>query len=399
MTRLGLDVFFSRCKSARRSAEPVGVCFILLFGLASVCEAAEATELRVNIYLDQRRNDAEVKRVEAEVWSPAFGYRQQPVRDGAVVIEPSSKPLMDLWKGNAELTEDSGDLFESPLQFLPVMLVVEVSNPSAVPLEIGRAYLRVAESLTDRQPLVRMPAGGCGAPGPAIVFSNDGWRTAENAVLEFSLGPKESRLGTFRAELGPIGNVAFEPERALMSSMPALGALRAKPPQCGDYDQLDSCLKRLERTGQLGRLTGKLRHVGLNYIGVDVSGTLSFEWKHHPSNEMRQQRRAFRTVVSVFRVDLTNGPECGAGGPGEGGFDAVPLRTDASHYEVPLPYRGPLDARGNRRFELTLKPNRSSTHRFEAVVETSDGRIGVSPPVSLLYFVPTTTRSPLRALR
>ena len=399
MTRLRLDVSFPQRKSARSSAEPV-LCALLLFGLASVCAAAEGTELRVNVYLDQRRNDAQMKLVEANVWSPAYGYRQLPARDGAVLIEPNSKPLMDLWKGDAELTDDSGDsLFEYPLQFLPVMLVVEVSNSSAVPLEIGRAYLRVAESLTDRQPLVRMSADrGCGGAGPAIGFNNDGWRTAENAVLEFGLGPKESRVGAFRAELGLIGNVSFEPERALMSLMPALGALRAKPPRC-DYNQLDSCMKQIERTGQFGRLAGKLRYVGRDSIGVDVSGTLSFQWKHHPSNELRQQRRAFRTVVSVFRVDLTNGPECGAGGPGEGGFDAVPLRTDASHYEVTLPYRGRLDARGNRRFELTLKPNRASTHRFEAVVETSDGRIGVSPPVSLLYFVPTTARSPLREVR
>ena len=51
-----------------------------------------------------------------------------------------------------------------------------------------------------------------------------------------------------------------------------------------------------------------------------------------------------------------------------------------------------------RRNDAQTKPDRASTHRFEAVVETSDGRIGVSPPVSLLYFVPTTTRSPLREL-
>ena len=400
ITMPGLNVLFHRRKHDRGWGAVVRAGLLALLGLVSACAAAQGTELRVNVYLDQRRNDAQMKRVEADVWSPAYGYRQLPVRDGAVVIEPSSKPLMNLWKGDSEITNDSGDsLFEYPLQFLPVMLVVDVTNQSAVPLEISRSYLRVAESLTDRQPLVRMSAGyGCGSAGPAVGFTNDGWRTAENAVLDFSLGPKDSGVGKFRAELGSIGNVSFEPERALMSLMPALGALRAKPPRC-DYNQLDNCLKRLERTGQLGQLVGKLRHVGGDSIGVEVSGTLSFQWKHHPSNELRQQRRSFRTTVSVFRVDLTNGAECGAGAPGESGFDTVALRTDVSNYLVALPYRGTIDARGNRRFELTLKPNRASTHRFEAVVETSDGRIGVSPPVSLLYFVPITTRSPLRELR
>ena len=63
---------------------------------------------------------------------------------------------------------------------------------------------------------------------------------------------------------------------------------------------------------------------------------------------------------------------------------------------MPLPYRGSIGARGNRRLELTLKAEKASTHEFEVVVETSDGRIVRSAPVSLLYFLPTRNRSALR---
>ena len=246
---------------------------------------------------------------------------------------------------------------------------------------------------------------GCGGWTSVVNLFNDGWRTAENAVLSFAFGRPGALSTTFRVELGALGNVAYNPGKALLSLMPMLPAVTSRPPRCS-RDKLKACLSRMEAAGQLGALAGKARLDGGKKEGWDgdnvtvpLVATLTYQWKHHPSGELRTQQHPVQQEVFLFKFDTGQGPECGGGGPGELGYKAVTLPTDASGYQVPLPYRGALPSRGNRRFQLPIKSERASSHEFEVVVETSDGRVAVSPPVSLLYFLPTRNRSPLRELR
>ena len=377
--------------------------------LASPAAGQGGPGVRVNLYVDESGYRAEAQRQDP---SAVLGYRQAASKDGTVVVLPSNGDLLKRWKSNGTITPTDWGLFEIQDQFLPALFVLEMTNESALPAEIVRSYLRVRQSLTDRQPFIRMGAdAGCGGWTPVVNLFNDGWRSADNAVLSLSFGRPGAMSALFRVELGALGNVAYDPEKPLASLMPMLPALRSRPPRCA-ADKLQGCLARMEAAGQLGGLAGKARlNGGKNQpasmdstnaeadVTVVLTGTLSYQWKHHPSGDLRTQQHPVQQEVFLFKFDTGQGPECGAGGPGETGYKSVTLPTDTSGYQVPLPYRGTLPPRGNRRFQLPIKSERASSHDFEVVVETADGRVAVSPPVSLLYFLPTHTRSPLRELR
>lgn len=368
-------------------------------------QAPSARDWRVNLTIDEKRNRQAVKLIGNEDMFRAYVYRLARSTDGSLRIQPGDDTLLGLWKGDVVLTGDSERLWESAEQFAPVLLVLEVANDGLAPLEVSRSYLRVADSQTDRQPFIRMAQPDtCGGMSTGVNLWNDGWRSADNAVLTWRFrGAGNGTSPEFRAELGSLGHVMFTPQAALQSMMPALRTLGS--PRCPSVSRLKSCLAALEKGGQLGRLAGMLRIDGEGpddyqpNVTLTMTGTLAYQWKHHPSNDLRTRQQRFETVVQVFEFDVGSGPECGAAGPGEGGFNPIKLLNDSSQYQLPLPYRGQVPARGARRFELTLKAERASTHRFEVVVEASDGRVAVSPPVDLLYFVPTKNRSPMRELR
>ena len=377
--------------------------------LASPAAGQGASGVRVNLYVDEGSYRAEEKRQEPFAM---LSYRQMASKDGRVIVLPSNGDLMQRWKSNGPITSTDWGLFELQGQFLPALFVLDVTNESAMPAEIIRSYLRVRQSLTDRQPFIRM--GGltaCDEWTSVVNLFNDGWRTAESAVLTFAFGRPGAMSAPFRVELGALGNVVYDPEKPLASLMPMLLALRSKPPRCA-ADKLQACLARMVAGGQLGTLAGKARlnggekePVSMNSanrevnVTVPLAGTLSYQWKHHPSGELRTQQHSVQQEVFLFKFDTGHGPECGAGGPSETGYKSVTLPTDTSGYQVPLPYRGALPPRGNRRFQLPIRSERASSHEFEVVVETADGGVAVSPPVSLLYFLPIRNRSPLRELR
>lgn len=365
--------------------------------MPAAAQAPAAAGLRVNLFVDERRNKEARTNIGDGVY-PAYVYRQERAADGSLRVQPADALLMGLWKGDATLTPKSEFMWETPNQFAPVLLVLEVSNDGTAPLEIGRAYLRVRDSQTDRQPLIRMgDPDKCGGMESIVQLWNDGWRSAERTQLRFRFGGAAARTPEFQAELGQIGHVAFHPLRALASLMPALPELLQRPPKCASVERVPACFAALERSGRLGRLAGVLKAPKESAtVTVPVDAVLSYQWTHHPSGEVRARQQRLETAIKVFEFDVGGGPECGAAGPGESGYRAIPLQLDTSNYQVPLPYRGPVGVRGNRRFELTLNADRASQHRFEVVVETTDGRSAVSPPVDLVYFVPTKNRSPLR---
>jgi hypothetical protein len=368
--------------------------------LPALAQGSAASGLRVDLFIDQRRNESAMKTIGNEATYPVYVYRQTRNADGSMRLQPADDKLMSLWKGDAPLTPKSEGMWESQDQFTPVLLILQVSNDGTTPVEIGRSYLRVRESLTDRQPFVRMAdPDQCGGMQSIIELWNDGWRTAEKAVLTYRFGSGNSQTAEFSTELGQLGHVAFDPWRAMASLMPVLPELRQRPPKCQSINRVPACLAALEREGKLGRLAGVLHaSPDADVAAVPVTAVLSYQWTHHPSGELRTHQQRLETTLRAFKFDTGSGPECGAAGPGEGGFRSILLQTDTSNYQVPLPYRGPVGVRGSRRFELTLKAERASSHQFEVVVETTDGRSAVSPPVDLLYFVPTKNRSPMREI-
>jgi hypothetical protein len=330
---------------------------------------------------------------------PAYVYRQQSTADGTLVA-PASEALMGFWKGNATLTPKSDRLFESKSQFAPALLVVEVTNEGVAPAQIVNAYLRVDESQSDRQPLIRMadPETCSAGWSHAVNLWNDGWGVAEQASLEFAFGRDGASTDPFRTALGNIGNVAFFPDRALESLAPELRALRTKRPKCTREGRA-ACLAKLEQEGHLGKLSGQLRlFKGTDTVTTKIVGTLSYQWKD-VSGAVKTREQPFRQDIGVFDFDTGAGPECGAAGPGEAGFDPIKLPTDRKAYRQPLPYRGPVGARAVRRLELTLMADRASQHSFAVVVETSDGRVATSQPIKLLYFIPREDRGGMREVR
>lgn len=368
-------------------------------------QSAASGDLRVNLTIDERRNAQARRLISVEDIFPAYVYSLTRNADGGLRLQLADDKLMGLWKGDAVLTGASERLWESADQFAPALLVLEVVNDGNAPLEISRSYLRVADSQTDRQPFIRMAdPEPCGGMSTGVNLWNDGWRTADNARLTWRFrGAGNLTSPEFSADLGSLGHVMFTPRAALESLMPALRTLGS--PKCPSAAMLKSCLAALEKSGRLGRLAGLLRIDGEDpdsystRVRLTMTSTLSYQWKHHPSNELRTRQQRFEEAVQVFEFDIGFSPECGAPGPGEGGFNPIRLQNDAGNYQVALPYRGPVGVRGARRFELTLKADRASVHRFEVVVETSDGRVAVSPAVDLLYFVPTKSRSPMREVR
>ena len=82
-----------------------------------------------------------------------------------LMIQPDNPRLMSMWKGNGEIelkddeegqTSEYGVFSLNRGQLLPLTLVVEVQNRSAMPIAVAGAYLAVGSSVSDLQPAIQL---------------------------------------------------------------------------------------------------------------------------------------------------------------------------------------------------------------------------------------------------
>ncbi len=358
-----------------------------------------AATVRLNVYVDQRRNRAELKRITEDGSYPGYAYGQAPAGD-RVRIGLDAPALMRLWKGGATITPASGELLESADQFLPVLLIVDVTNDGVQPAQVSGSYLEVAASQSDLQPLILMGNLGVSCTmsrTPNFLLTNVGWGRAENASLLFAFGRDRPTTQAFQLALGPLGSVDASVAQAVGQLGPRLDGLRRRAPTCPSTQQLPQCLARLERDGALGGFAGIARvHEGGEVV-THLSGMLAYTW-HDANGAAVAARSPVETDVTLFFIEA-GAPECGAGAPGEGGFRPVKLALDRSNYTLPLPYRGRLGPRENRRLELALVADRASRHLLRVVVELSDGRRIASTPMEIGYFTPRIPQGEPRPVR
>lgn len=367
-------------------------CLALLVGLAAAAPALAQTPpdtaqagVRLQVFVDQRR--------QAAAREQAFGYRQ---RAGAQAIEllPDSETLMQQWKGDAVLGPGPRLAFERDAKPAPVFLVLDVSNESGSPIQATDSYLEVEASATELQPFVALAGWS-----EAFQLSNHGWGPAENARLNFALGPERPATERVSLPLGTLGVVNVNPERALIAAVPALPQLREQPPKCPSMDQVRDCLAQLQGTKPMGRI-GDIAYVRRNQVLTRLIGTLSYEWRD-AAGAVQTREQPLNVELRLFSFDTGGGLAAAMGPPGpeQEGYEPVALQLDRKTYRVRLPYRPLLAPGQNQRFQLALIAPKASRHQWRVVMETSDGRRVMTPRLDLLYFVPKMELEPARQVR
>lgn len=349
--------------------------------------------LRVQLFVDQRRIAAARKLIGLDGELPVYAYKLQPAPQG-LQLRLDSPELMRQWLGDFPLGQRTEASFDEPGQFLPVLLVLDVNNESAAPLQVTQSYLEVQTSRSELQPFIVLHAWQLDSFG----INNYGWGRAEKAQLEFGFGRnKQVAAGPFTLALGTLGAVEVTPIKALSTLVPAVQRLLDQPPKCPSNAQVPACLARLQRAPGMGGIAD-IAFTRDDMVLTRLLGTLRYQWKDI-DGRVQPREHALNIELLVFRFDTGEGAEMGGAAPEEGGFKPIQLQLDRSDYRLTLPYRPRLAPGQNQRLQLTLTAPKASSHRFRVVLESSDGRRVATPTLDLLYFVPRMADNEARPVR
>ena len=348
--------------------------------------AAAQDGVRVQLFVDQRRIAAARKRIDPDGSFPVYAYKLQPGAQ-ALELRLDSPELMRQWKGDFTLGQQTKATFEEPNQFLPVLLVLDVTNEAGTPLQVSNAYLEMQSSRSDLQPFMVLNAWDM----DGFDLRNHGWGRADNARLDFAFGRERPATESFSLALGALGAVEVSPSRSVATLVPAAPRLLEQPPKCPSNRQVPACLARLQRTPGMGRIAD-IAYTRDNLVLTRLIGTLRYQWR---DIDGRAQPREHPVDVELllFSFDTGEGAEMGGAAPEEAGFQPIVLQLDRRNYRLPLPYRPRLGPGQNQRYQLTLKAPKASSHQFRVVLESSDGRRVTSDALDLLYFVPRMDHS------
>lgn len=358
--------------------------------------APSADGVRVQVFVDQRRIAAAKKQIGQDGGFPVYGYRLQPGPQ-ALELRLDSPELMRRWKGDFVLGSATKATFEDANQFLPVMLVLDVSNESGAPLQVVSSSLEVVRSRSELQPFIDFSFWDEGIVQGFFDITNHGWGRAENAQIEFAFGREQPVTERFGLRLGTLGAVEVTPIRALTALVPPLPQLLDQPPKCPSNKQVPACLQRLMRAVPTGRLAD-IAYTRADMVLTRMTGRLAYQWRD-ASGQMQPREHPVSLELLLFRFDTGEGAEMGGAGPEEMGFQPIVLQLDREMYRLPLPYRPRLGPGQNQRFQLAVVAPKASSHQFRVVLETSDGRRVATPPLDLLYFVPRMDVGEARQVR
>ena len=353
---------------------------------------AQAEGVAVNVYIDSRLND-EFRSAADEDGFDRFAYRIDDA-DGVLRIRPDDDDLVSHWKGDdpikATLRQGWSNYFEEATQFGPVFVVVDIANEENQTAEVVGAWLDIAESMSDLQPYLDAwgPADGCNTRlEPVFSLFNSGWGGVENARLTYAFGTEQQPLD--QAYVTEVGSIDTFAEVSLLDAVQALGLdldrLRNDDFQCTSEDAYAACLADWQDSELLAPLRGALFSDDNAQLLTRMWGILEYTWTDIKGGT---HQRSSPVIIDFPVLDVSFGPECGAGGPVERGFPTAKLPLDVENARIPINYTDTIAPREQKRFGLNFVADKSSQHRFRFVVELADGRTVASPEIDLLYFLP-----------
>jgi hypothetical protein len=355
-------------------------------------QLAQAGGVAVNVYMDGRLND-EFRSVQDEDGFEHFTYEVDG-STGVLRIRLDSPEILGLWKGDAPITatrrQGTSDYFEDGTQFGPVFVVVDIANEENQTAEVVGAYLDIDESMSDLQPYVDAwgPADGCvGRLHTDFSLSNTGWGAVENARLTYAFGTEaEPGQNVFVTEIGSFEDYVSPSIVGGLESLGLdIGRLQNDDFQCSSEAEYAACLADWQASSLLAPFQGALFSDDNAQLLTRMWGILEYTWTDARGglNERRSP-----VIIDFPVLDVSFGPECGAGGPIERGFPTAELPLDVENVRIPINYSDTVAPREQKRFGLNLVVAKSSRHLFRFVVELADGRTIASPDIDLEYFVP-----------
>ncbi len=350
--------------------------------------AAQAGGVTVDTYIDTRLNN---EFIDADLDMLSYAYTATPSA-GAVAVTLDAPKILDLWKGDAVIRDDTVDrsawMFEDPGQFAPVFLVIELANEGGQPQQVTSAWFDLAESATDTQPYVVIYGSHDTVFNPTFSFQNFGWGEALDATLTYAFGTEDGPVTEeFAVDVGTIDSYL---EATTIEGMAALGVDTAalsdwESLECKRFDRdLRCAIEPGDYDDLLGRL-GPATFVRDNYLMTRLTGELAYDWVDAGGN---RNSRVSPVSVDLPLVYLGMRAEGGAPGPIERGFPTITLPLDQHDVRVPIPFTADLAPGESRRFALNFVAEKSSHHLFQFVFELADGNTVSSPVVDLTYFTP-----------
>lgn len=355
-------------------------------------QVAQAGSVAVNVYMDSRLND-EFRAAQDEDGFDHFTYEIDD-STGVLQIRLAAPDILGLWKGDAPITatlrQGTSDYFEDAVQFGPVFVVVDIANEEDQTAEVVGAYLDIDESMSDLQPYVDAygPADGCNARLVTdFSLSNAGWGAVENARLTYAFGTEaEPGQEVFVTEIGSFEDYASP---SIAGGLEALGVdigrLQNDDFQCSSEAEYAACLADWRNSDLLAPFNGALFSDDNAQLLTRMWGMLEYTWTDAKGG---QNQRKSPIVIDFPVLDVSFGPECGAGGPVERGYPTAKLPLDVENVRIPINYTDTIAPREQKRFGLNLVADKSSRHRLRFVVELADGRTIDSADIDLEYFVP-----------
>jgi hypothetical protein len=356
---------------------------------AKPVQLAQAGDVDVNVYIDQKMNQA-FKDGDQEM--PSYAYAADAT-SGEVRIGLDSPEIVGLWKGDATIRADSDEwspsLFEDPGQFAPLFLVVQTSNQGSRAAQIDSAYFELEQSETDLEPYVVIlgPGGPDSAQAyyPGFTLDNYGWGSVENATLTYAFGDKSGPVTrTTSVSIGDFDQVGQGTVADGLSEMGVnVAKLEHSKFRCLS-DDLESCAASWSHSDILGEVA-QATFTRYAHVMTRVWGTLEYDWTDVAG---ASQHRSSPVTIDIPLIYVGPEAEYGAAGPVERGYPTIKLPLDRTNLRIPINYRAQLAPGEVKRAALNLVAEKSSHHRFRFVFALADGSTVASPTIDLSYFIP-----------
>jgi hypothetical protein len=330
-----------------------------------------------------------------------------------LVIQPANDRLMELWKGSGdiELTDrdvnpELGGLFSwqgesgggawSAAVLPPVLLVLDIESRAPNPIQVIDAYLDIAKSSTDFQPLVVVPYEPCpqSESDPTVIINNYGWAPLQEASVKLTLArpgqPPDRAELAWSKQLGSIEKTATLSVEAKLSeagiNVKALER-RKRSFSCRSKSQSE-CFSEVLRSGMFGRAAPYVTRKYDFFIVANLTGSLQYKWDDNDGNT--HVRESPCTVQPTLGT-LEHQAECeGADIQGINTTAPLMLRADGKGYKMPFKFRTTIDPGRVARYSVPVRGSKSSRHDFQVVLVLADGREIRSRLIDLLYFLPNT---------
>jgi hypothetical protein len=317
---------------------------------------------------------------------------------GELKVQLASKKIMSVWKGDGVIGPAAyGDGYvEQGAQFAPVYLLADVTNNGKQTVRVIAASLSVTESTADPEPYLSLSGHAyfCGdaESDTNVELRNYGWTAVRNATLTYAFGSAANRTANLALKLGTFERDKKTSVRdGLQKFAPGLAKKIGSTFPCASEAEAPACLRRLEDSGLLGELRGRVRLDG-RMVMADLLGRLDYEWVDESGrSNSRSSPVAFPVPLFVFAF---GGTECGGPDAVDHSGKALQLALNKRNYPVQLNWRTELAPRANARFGLIVGAPKSSHHVFRVVLQLSDGNKVSSPQVDLSYFRPRIVERP-----